>query len=166
MKTPFATLPLALALVLAGCGQQSSSSTSQSTTSAPAAAAAPREIDLTANDMMKYSLTALTAAPGEQLHVVLTNVGTQPKEVMGHDWVLLKAGSDAAAFAAAAIMHKADNYIPTELAGEVVAKIDLLGPRQTGEVTFTVPSTPGEYPFLCTFPAHFQAGMHGKLTVK
>jgi azurin len=116
--------------------------------------------------MMKFNLAALTAAPGEQLHVVLTNVGTQPKEVMGHDWVLLKPGSDATAFSTAAITHKADNYIPTELAGQIVAKIDLLGPRQTGEVTFTVPSVPGDYPYLCTFPAHMMAGMHGVLTVK
>jgi azurin len=163
MKTCFLTLSAVLALALAGCGPKSADS---SAGTAPAAAAGPREIDLTANDMMKYSQTALTAAPGEKLHVVLTNVGSQPKEVMGHDWVLLKAGSDAAAFSTAAIMHKAENYIAPELSSEVVAKIDLLGPRQTGEVTFTVPTAPGDYTFLCTFPAHYQAGMHGTLTVK
>ncbi|MCC6414926.1 MAG: azurin, partial [Opitutaceae bacterium] len=24
----------------------------------------------------------------------------------------------------------------------------------------------GEYPFLCSFPAHYQVGMHGKIIVK
>lgn len=153
-----------MALVLAGCGQSSSPS-GQAANGSPSAAG-PREIDLTANDTMKYNLTSITAKPGEQLHVVLTNTGTQPKEVMGHDWTLLKAGSDAAAFSQAAVMHKAENYIPPELSNEIIARIDLLGPRQTGEVTFTVPTVPGDYPYLCSFPAHYQAGMHGILTVR
>ena len=60
----------------------------------------------------------------------------------------------------------ADEVVTPELAGEIVAKIELLGPRQTGEVSFAAPSAPGQYPYLCTFPAHFQAGMKGILTVK
>jgi uncharacterized cupredoxin-like copper-binding protein len=49
---------------------------------------------------------------------------------------------------------------------QIVAKIDLLGPHKSGEVDFKAPTTPGDYPFLCTFPAHYQVGMHGILTVK
>ena len=55
---------------------------------------------------------------------------------------------------------------PGSLNDEVVAKIDLLGPRKSGEVEFKAPTTPGDYPYLCTFPAHYQAGMKGVLTVK
>jgi plastocyanin len=29
-----------------------------------------------------------------------------------------------------------------------------------------VPTAPGEYPFLCTFPAHCAIGMKGVLVVK
>ena len=47
--------------------------------------------------------------------------------------------------------------------GEVVG---LLGPNETGEVTFQAPTEPGEYPFLCTFPAHCSIGMKGVLIVK
>jgi azurin len=115
---------------------------------------------------MKYSITAIDAKPGEDIKVVLTNIGTQPKEVMGHNWVLLTAGSDVAAFDAAALNSKDTGYIPAALSGEILAHIDLLGPRKSGEVEFKAPMTPGEYPFLCTFPAHYQAGMRGVLTVK
>ena len=56
--------------------------------------------------------------------------------------------------------------IPAALSDQIIAKIDLLGPRKSGEVEFKAPTVPGDYVFLCTFPAHFQAGMKGVLTVK
>ena len=161
MNTRFLLFTGLAALGMCGCGQKDSSSAA-----APAAADGPQTIEITAGDTMKYSVTAITAKPGEDLKVVLTNEGTQPKEVMGHNWVLLKAGSDVAAFDAAAIQAKDTDYIPASLKDEIIAKIDLLGPRKSGEADFKAPTTPGEYPFLCTFPAHFQVGMHGTLTVK
>src|SRR4051812_4296137 len=110
-------LPLALALfalLLSGCGQKESTTASTTSTAAPAAApapaAGPRVIELTANDSMKFMMGDKASGPaaglqieakaGEQLKFVLTNTGTQPKEVMGHNLVLLKAGTDAAAFSA------------------------------------------------------------------
>jgi azurin len=146
--------------VTSGCGQKDA---------APAAAAAPagpREIEITGGDTMKYSVSVIEAKPGEDIKVILTNIGTQPKEVMGHDWVLLKSGVDVAAFDAAALTAKDTGYIPAALSDEIIAKIDLLGPRKSGEVEFNAPTVPGDYPFLCTFPAHFQVGMKGVLTVK
>ena len=91
---------------------------------------------------MKYNMTAIEAKPGEDMKVVLTNNGSQPVEVMGHNWVLLKAGSDVAAFDAAALTSKATDYIPAALADEILAKIDLQGPRKSGEVDFKAPTTP------------------------
>ena len=52
------------------------------------------------------------------------------------------------------------------LTGEIIAHIDMLGPRKSDEVDFKAPMTPGQYPFLCTFPAHYQTGMKGFLVVK
>lgn len=115
---------------------------------------------------MKFDLTSIAAAPGETIKVVLTNASTLPKDVMGHNWVLLTAGSDPVAFAAAAAPDAASGYIPAKLKDKVVAFIALLGPNETGEVTFKAPSSPGEYPFLCSFPAHCLIGMKGVLTVK
>ena len=152
----------ASAALLAGCGPSSS-------TPAPAAvgtAAAPREIDISANDTMKYDVTSIQAQPGEYLTVVLTNTGTLPVTAMAHDWVLLKQGTDVAAFDAAAAVAKDTNYIPPTMTDDIIARIDMLGPRKSGQVTFQAPTAPGDYNYICTFPAHYQAGMHGVLTVK
>ncbi len=162
MKTNVLIATALVALITSGCGQKDTSTTATSS----AAPAGPREIEITANDLMKYSVATIEAKPGEDLKVVLTNIGTQPKEVMGHDWVLLKAGTDAAAFDAAALSAKDTGYIPASLSDQIIAKIDLLGPRKSGEVEFKAPTTPGDYVYLCTFPAHFQTGMKGVLTVK
>jgi azurin len=160
MRTRLFFISALVALVTSGCGQKDPAST------ASGAPVGPRTVEITAGDTMKYSVTAIQAAPGEEIKVVLTNNGTQPKEVMGHNWVLLKAGTDVAAFDAAALMSKDTDYIPAALAGQILAKIDLLGPRKSGEVDFKAPTVPGEYHFLCTFPAHYQTGMTGILTVK
>jgi azurin len=132
----------------------------------PAATPGPRVVEITANDTMKYSVTAISAAPGEDLKVTLTNLGSLPKEAMAHNWVLLKAGADAGAFSNASVMAKATDYLPPSLQDEVVAQIGMQGPHQTGEVEFHAPTAPGDYTYLCTFPAHYQIGMRGTLTVK
>jgi len=163
MKTPCSIIAASAALLLTGCGQNNSSGADAA---APGTPASPRIVEITANDTMKYNVTTIEAKAGEELTVVLTNEGTVAKEIMGHDWILLKAGSDVAAFDAAASQAKATDYVPAALKGEIIAQIGLLGPRKSDQVEFTVPSTPGEYPYLCTFPAHFQAGMHGVLVVK
>jgi len=130
--------------------------------------ATPRVIRIRAaiGNAVKFDVTSIAMAPGELVKVVLTNVGTLPKNVMGHDWVLLKAGSDAAAFAAAAAAEPGNGYLPARMKDQVVAFIPLLGPRETGEVTFTAPGVPGQYPFLCTFPGHYIIGMKGVVVVK
>jgi azurin len=159
MKTRLLFATALATLLTSGCGQKSSST-------AAAPAAGPRTIEITAGDTMKYSVTQIDAKPGEDLKVILTNIGTQPLQVMGHNWVLLKAGTDVAAFDAAALNAKDTGYIPAALSGEMITHIDLLGPRKSGEADFTAPTVPGDYPFLCTFPAHYQTGMRGTLTVK
>jgi azurin len=146
-------------VMLAGCGRKDSASLA-------AVANSPKTFEITANDTMKYSVTRLEVSAGEDVKVVLINAGTQPKQVMGHNWVLLKRGSDPAAFANAAIGAAATEYFPGQLAGEVIAHIRLLGPRESGEVAFKAPAEPGEYPFLCTFPAHYLTGMKGVLVVR
>lgn len=133
---------------------------------APASAAPTKTVVITANDTLRFSVTRIEAKPGEQLHVQLRNEGTVPIEAMGHNWVLLQAGKDPLAFAAAAVSARDSGYIPPALKDEVIASIGLLGPGQQGDVTFKAPATPGDYPFLCTFPAHCAAGMRGDLIVK
>ena len=115
---------------------------------------------------MKFDVASITAAPGETLRVMLTNASTLPKDVMGHNWVLLTAGTDPVAFANAGAPEGANGYIPSKMKDKIVAMVALLGPNETSEVTFKAPNAPGEYPFLCTFPAHCVIGMKGVLVVK
>lgn len=163
-----------------GCSKQESAPAAAATkpaatapTATPAAAstAAPaattvRVIALEANDAMKFNVTRIEAKPGETLKVVLKNVGTLPKEAMGHNWVLLAKGTDVMAFSTAAMQARTTEYIPASLSKQVLAHTKLLGPKQSDEVTITVPSEPGDYPYICSFPAHAMAGMRGVLVVK
>ena len=141
-------------------------------TKAPAAAAAKkpaaagRTIEITGADTMKYSVTSIQAKPGETLHIVLKNVGTVPKIAMAHNFVALKAGTDAAAFSTAAVSARDTEYIPAAMKASILASTKLAGPGETVEVTFKVPTKPGTYTYMCTFPGHFAAGMKGEITVK
>jgi azurin len=130
------------------------------------AQAATTSVEISGNDSMKFNTASFTVKPGEVIHVSLSNVGTLPKSVMGHNWILLKAGKDGAAYSSAAANAKDEDYQPKALAGEVIASIGLLGARQNGEVTFTAPTVPGNYVYLCSFPGHYQVGMRGIMIVK
>lgn len=115
---------------------------------------------------MKFNVARIEATAGEELTIELKNVGTLPKEAMGHNWVLLVKGADVNAFSVAAMQAKVSDYIPASEAAKVIAHTKILGPKQTDKVTFKVPAEAGEYAFLCSFPAHAMAGMKGVLVVK
>lgn len=171
MKNYILLTLVAGSVVLAGCGQKDSAASSSSTASAstPAAAAAAPEVasfELTANDTMKFNITRLEVKAGQDVKVSMTNMGTLPKAAMGHNWILLKKGVDPKAFADSAVTAAATDYIPAQLADQIIAHTKLLGPKQTEEVTFKAPTEPGEYHYLCSFPAHFLSGMTGVLVVK
>lgn len=173
MKFRSLIVPLLAALVASGC-QKEPSATTTSASSAPPSSAAPaaksepaaaRLVEVTANDQMKFSVATIEVKVGEEIKVKLTNVGMLPKEAMGHNFVLLKPGSDVNAYAAAAMAAREKEYIPDSLNSQVVAHTKLLGPKQSDEVTFKITAA-GEYPFLCSFPAHAMAGMKGVLIAK
>ncbi len=130
-----------------------------------AAADAPREVVITANDAMQFSLKEITAAPGEKITVKFSNIGKLPKTAMGHNWVLVKPMSAAELNSfGMACMKAAPEYIPADRSA-VIAHTKILGGGESDTITFTAPATAGEYPYLCSFPGHF-AMMKGKLTVK
>jgi azurin len=129
-------------------------------------AGAGRVIEITAADDMKFNVATITAKPGEQVTVRLKNIGKMPKIAMGHNFVLVKPTTKLTDFANAAMMAQATAYIPAEMKGEVLASTAVTGPDETVEITFKVPAKAGSYPFLCTFPGHFAAGMKGTLEVK
>lgn len=131
-----------------------------------AASPTAKTVSISCFDTMKYSVTSIEAHPGEKITIQLKNEGTIPKEAMGHNWILLKAGVDPVSYANAAVSAKAEGYQPKSEASKVIASIKLLGPKESGSVTFTAPPAPGNYAYLCSFPAHCLTGMRGVLTVK
>jgi len=154
MKTKYISTLLALALIAVGCLH------------ADPTAAPVQTIAITASDTLRFSVTEIDASPGQPLHIVLTNETSMPKDTMGHNWILLKAGEDPIAYATAALSAKDEGYQPKALADQVITSIAILGPKETGEVTFTAPTVPGSYPFLCSCAGHSMAGMRGVLIVK
>ena len=178
MKNRILFLTTLSALFVTGCGQKetpAAGTAPAAATPAPAAAAAPaaapaaagpRVIEVTAGDNMKFNVATIEAKAGEELKIILTNIGSMPKEAMGHNLVILKKGADVTAFATAATTAKATDYIPPALKDQVLAHSELIGPRKSSEFTFKVPAEAGDYPFLCSFPAHFMVGMKGVISVK
>lgn len=139
----------------------------QAPAKAPAAAKGePRTIELTATENMKYDKVKLTARPGEQIHLVLKVVGTMAKTIMAHNFVLLKQGTSALEVNNAAFNARATDFIPESMKDKFLAFTPLAGAGETVEVTFTAPTKPGSYEYLCTFPGHYAMGMKGTLSVK
>ena len=136
-------------------------------TEKPAAAAkGVRTVEIVGTEDMKFSLATITAKPGEQLRVRLVVKGAMPKVAMAHNFVLLNNGVSQVDFVSAAVMASATAYIPADKKADILASTALAGAGETVEVTFKVPAAAGDYPYLCSFPGHFQAGMKGTLTVK
>lgn len=157
------TLGLAPALLAA---QAKPAPAGQKPAAPPAAAGGVRTVELTAGDDMKYDKTTIAAKPGEQLRIVLKPKGAMPKIAMSHNVVVLKAGTDAAAFVNAGVAARPTDFIAPAQAANVIAHTPLAGNGETVEITFKVPAAVGSYPYVCTFPGHFAGGMKGALVVK
>jgi azurin len=133
---------------------------------APHPAAPARTITIGVDNTMKFSVTAITAAPGETLTVVVKSTATMPKGAMAHNFVLLALGTKADAFVKAGASNPTTDYIAPADKSKVIAATPLAGPGETVEVTFTVPEKKGVYTFVCTFTGHYLMGMKGTLTVQ
>jgi azurin len=126
----------------------------------------PRTIDIVATDDMKFNLARIAAKPGEQLRIRLVVKGKVPKIAMAHNVVVLKIGTNVAKLLKDGGTSRQTDFIPSSMMSSVIAKTPFAGAGEAVQVTFTVPSKPGRYPFICTFPGHYQAGMKGVLTVR
>ena len=120
---------------------------------------------IVSTDDMKYSLNDITAEPGERIRIRLTAKGVIPKVAMAHNVVVLEPDTDIDTLLKDGAPFRESDFIPPSMTGQVIAKTGLAGPGERVQVTFTVPAAPGEYPFLCTFAGHYQAGMKGTLVV-
>ncbi len=118
---------------------------------------------ITGDDNMQFSTKELRVKAGQSVKLTLRHIGKMDVNIMGHNVVILKKGTDTAAFAAKAATERDNGYIPVD-SDEVIAHTNMIGGGQVATVEFTAPEA-GEYDFICSFPAHF-ALMQGKLIVE
>jgi len=85
---------------------------------------------------------------------------------MAHNFVLLTADASPVEFVNAAMNARDTDFIPAAMKDKIIANTELAGPGETVEVSFTAPTKPGTYEYLCSFPGHYQVGMKGQLVVK
>ena len=157
--TPF-VLFLALAFVAAGCGE--SDAESGSTDDAAASGAVTELTIQPVGNQMKYEQTEFTVPAGEEITVTFENTATSP--AMEHNVVVLTSNEDAVVdrVGQAAMGAGDSEYVPDDEA--VLAATDMAAPGETVSVTFTAPSEPGTYRYICTFPGHYTV-MQGTMTV-
>jgi azurin len=127
------------------------------------ARADPCKVEISGNDLMQYDKQELSVpATCKQITVTLHHAGKQPREVMGHDWVLVKTADLAAVDQAGLGAGLANNYIaPGDK--RVLAHTKVIGGGETTSVTFpaSILTKGGDYSYECTFPGHSTL-MHGK----
>jgi azurin len=112
---------------------------------------------------MKFDLPRFTVAAGETVVIELVN-----KDEMPHNLVVGKEGAlETVGLAADKMVALPDafakNFVPAT--PEVLFSIRLLNPGETVQARFTAPAKPGNYPFICTFPAHWRT-MNGIIEVR
>lgn len=144
--------------IIASCGGDVKKDSTQTTESKIA------EFNLTANDEMKFNLKNMVVKEGDIVKIKFTNVGRMAKDVMGHNFVLLKSNVDPAQFATKGLSFKDNDYIPEGEIENVIIHSKLLGPGEEVIIEFTAPAK-GIYKYICSFPGHYLS-MQGNLIVR
>ncbi len=110
---------------------------------------------------LSYDPAVINARAGETLTIRYENAGE-----MTHNIVVVKSEKDVPIIGEASFQAAfSNNWIPAgpDYAARMIAHTPLAGPKETVQVTFTVPP-PGEYPFICTYASHWTV-MRGRLVV-
>ena len=121
------------------------------------------EITIEGNDRMQFNLNEIKVEAGQTVVLTLKHVGKLPEAAMGHNWVLLKQGTDIQKFGAAASKAAENDYIPKDT-DNVIVHTELIGGGQQTTIEFTAPEA-GTYDYICSFPGHY-ALMKGKFIVE
>ncbi len=128
----------------------------------PALAGEPAVILVkTLTAQMKYDTPEMLMTPGQQVRIVFENGDDLP-----HNLVFCQPGTDTAAMALKQ-MENAEvalkrNWLPDD--PRIWAHSKMLNPHEKDEITFTAPTKPGVYPYVCTFPGHAMT-MRGEVKV-
>jgi azurin len=114
-------------------------------------------------NQMTFEQTEFTVTAGTEITLTFDNTATSP--AMAHNVVLLDDDAEATInrVGQAASGASSNAYVPEDDA--ILAATDLAQPGQTITMTFTAPSEPGTYAYICTFPGHYSL-MQGTMVVK
>lgn len=121
------------------------------------------EVILTGNDQMQYNLREIKVKAGQKVKLTLKHIGKLDVSVMGHNFVLLKRGTDIAQFALNAGTFKENNYVPKD-SDKMIVHTKMIGGGEETSIEFTAPAA-GTYDYICSFPGHY-VQMNGKFIVE
>ena len=125
-----------------------------------------KEVYIEGNDQLRFSVETIKVKPGQTLKITLKTISNMKKSQMAHNWVLLKRETDALNFVTKGLQHADNDYIDPNLENKILAATEMLGGGESDTITFQAPEEKGTYEYVCTFRAHYQAGMKGKLIVE
>lgn len=155
---------LGLMVVVAACGggssrqQSSSSQSSASSSPPPAATSAPPSTTATTPPAASAPESSASAASGG-IEVIATDEGGQFR--FSPATIEARPGQQLAI----RVVNKGASAHDFSLV-DLKVETGLIDPGREKTITFTAPSRPGEYQFVCTVPGHLQLGMQGKLVVR
>ena len=109
-------------------------------------------IILNSSDLMKFDQNELRVFEGQEITLTLNHTGKMSKEIMGHNFVLLKKKTDLDDFAQRAMLARENEDIPD--GDETIAYTKMIGGGESDTITFTAPKK-GSYTYICTFPGHY-----------
>ena len=114
-------------------------------------------------EMMKFDQESFTVKSGDKIVLEIDNL-----DGMEHNLLIAKPGTlDKVGAAADAMLRdpKASEKFYVPEIPEVLFATKMIGPQELYTLTFTAPTTPGKYPFACTFPGHWRM-MNGIMVVE
>jgi putative heme-binding domain-containing protein len=116
----------------------------------------------TVPDQMLFDKERIVVKAGRPVEILFENT-----DLMPHNWVLTKPGAleevgllaESTATQPGALEH---HYVPAS--NKIILASRLLQPRASQRLSFTAPTEPGVYPFVCTYPGHWRR-MYGAMYV-
>ncbi len=116
----------------------------------------------TVEEEMRYDLPYFAVQAGKSVQIILVN-----EDLMPHNLVITTPGSlkEVAQLGLEAGPRGVDGGLPYVPKSEkVLYATDLVPMHHQERLTFTAPTEPGEYPYVCTFPQHWYR-MYGVMVV-
>ncbi len=109
---------------------------------------------------MAFEPKRLSAPAGAEITLVLQNKAVA--EGMIHNAVIIQAGKQTEVAENGLAAGPEKEYVG--VSDYIIAATPLAKPGETVEITFTAPSEPGTYQYICTYPGHL--AMKGILMIK